>query len=147
MIEPRRNLFGYVIPADPTFAKAGENPTGGVGYQDGRGKSKPAPGTTLPDGTPRYAKDGVTTDWWSTHDRPIEVPIEETKEVEPSAIEEPPAKPTQHFTITTRYPDPDALPDPEWMAFNLQASPVKPIEELPPWARPDRRNPALPYKK
>jgi hypothetical protein len=133
--EPRRNFFGYVIPAPPTFAPRTANANGD------RLKGPPTPSCVTKDGSAKYATDGVTQDWFDSHPRPIE----ETT-VEPSATVTVPAKTSQHIFRVTRFPDPDALPDPEWKAMQLPAQPQA-NPELPPWARPDRRNPSLPYPK
>ncbi|MGD0163706.1 MAG: hypothetical protein ABSB39_14665 [Candidatus Sulfotelmatobacter sp.] len=68
MSEEKRNHLGFVVPPDPTFAAAGEN-SNPKEYADGIGKTKPAAdgATTLPDGSPKYAADGCTTDWFATH--------------------------------------------------------------------------------
>jgi hypothetical protein len=72
MSEEKRNGFGYIVPPDPPFARMGEN-TNPKEYADGKGKTNPPPGgiTLNEDGTQKYAVDGVTTDWWATHPRPV----------------------------------------------------------------------------
>jgi hypothetical protein len=70
MSEVKRNATGFVVPPDPKFAAAGES-TNARDYI-GVAKTNAAPGTLNPDGSSKYATDGVTTDWWHSHKRPEE---------------------------------------------------------------------------
>jgi len=67
MSNQERDCFGRVIKAPATFVKSGNpNPD----EYAGESKNVPTPSCVLEDGiTPRYASDGVTMDWWSTHPR------------------------------------------------------------------------------
>ncbi len=69
--ELRRSHLGFVIPEDAPRPKTGENQNFHE-YKDGKGKANESPDCKLPDGRPKYAKDGVSTDWWDTHPRPAE---------------------------------------------------------------------------
>jgi hypothetical protein len=57
----------WAPPDSPRVPHGNLNPNE---YCDGVGKTTPAPGTTLPSGENKYAKDGLTQDWFATHPRP-----------------------------------------------------------------------------
>ena len=73
MSKQRRSHLGFVIPEDCPRPKAGENQNAGE-YADHKGKANESPDCRLPDGRPRYAKDGVSVDWWDTHEPVPEKP-------------------------------------------------------------------------
>jgi hypothetical protein len=56
-----KRRHGFYVPPDPKFTSAGENHN--EHEYVGDGKNVPAPGTTKPDGSPLYAKDGLTQAW------------------------------------------------------------------------------------
>ena len=67
----RRNARGWAIPPEPIFAAAGENPNANE-YADNVGKTNATPSTVNADGSPKYATDGLTQDWWANHPKPTE---------------------------------------------------------------------------
>jgi hypothetical protein len=71
MLEEKRSHLGFVVPPDPQFSEAGKT-ANSKEYKDKVGKLNAAPATLNAAGTPKYANDGLTQDWWASHLKPTE---------------------------------------------------------------------------